>query len=1229
MSELLTITVGNVHCSDCEATIRRTLSRHVKITDSGETDGEKVSKGNENKPQYTLKIKDGVISVENTAHPASHELRSAVKSIVEGLRRDGFLVYSWNLDHDGEVAVSSENKLAATDDANAFESHISWYDLWRSYKRKQQIKHHFKNCATCQEQRRKDKESHSDSADSEHGTLVQSENQEFRAVFSISGMSCASCVLSVSESISTLLRDNGIEEKLEEPQFSVNLLQHSAVVLVPNKQIVNKIANAIEDAGFSAQLVELLPILRSVNQKVTAIIGGITCAACVNSVVSAVNELPFVLDSGVNAVTKVGQFVLEKSSDGSNKNLELLKNTVEDCGFDFELVKDEKINFTSGKQTSRTINIAVEGMFCNNCPSTIMSYLETFGVAVTISDPITLDQPFVAFSYVPNVEKQITVRMFIHDLNHLFPLENAAGFIVDDARDGPFKCHIVEKVSVDEHVRALSKKETMRIVRRLVIAVVLAIPSFVFGVVGMSLVPTSNHFRMWLDEPILAGNASRVTWILFFLSTPAYFFAADIFHVKAMKEIRSLWIHKSTFKKRFLKFGSMNLLMFLGTTIAYVASIVLLALSSRQSAMSMGAHTTYFDSVVFLTLFLLIGRLLESLSKSKTADAVSSLSSMKATTATVTDRVIDAKTEETLRFDNDLLVDVKLLDSGDYIRIGSGESPPVDCVVVEGTTEFDESALTGESHPVTHKPGQQIFSGTVNIGSTSIIAKILSVEGDSLIDQIVSTVRDGQMRKAPIQRLADQLTGYFVPVIVLMAILTWVVWLALAYSGVLPDSYLDIDIGGWTVWSLEFSIAVFVIACPCGIGLAAPTALFVGSGLAAKYGILARGGGAAFQDAATANLVCFDKTGTLTRGQMQVTDVAFVENSNVSAELELVSMQIVRDIELASNHPVATAIKEFVKVDYKQKDKISSSKVPLPDSISGKGLTGQIVLNEGDDSFWSLFASANAILGNEALLHDYEVRITSRQQDLLDKWKLERKSVVALAIKSPKAFGNEQYHLTALIACRDEIRAESEQVIKFLQSQNIECWMITGDNKLTAEAIGAQLGIGKDRIISEVLPNEKQEQVKLLRSKERIVAMVGDGINDAPALAAADVGIALCSGADIALSSSDFILLSKTHPLITLCTLFDLAAVVFRRVKFNFAWSLIYNAIGLPIAAGVIYPYKNLRLNPVWASAAMAASSVSVVTSSLLLRLYRPKVRARDLAKSVTEEKEDVKVERI
>lgn len=1215
---ILTSLVENIHCSGCESVVRLIADKYFTLHPQGPDD---LDTSQSSLYSYS----DGYVTV-SLHERAEDALKLPIKGFNHELMSAGYPVTSWTLKQDGRVISSSKTPRTVPNEDTKDEHNFLLQNLWSNYKKKMVMKHHVQNCTSCQLKRKH--EAASDDNSETLGSSVQDEPSEFRAVLSISGMSCASCSRSVESAIASVLLADSPEKAAHENLYSVDLIQQTAVVVVPHKQQINKIIDAINDAGFTAQLVEVLPIQSSINLKVTAIIGGITCAACVNSVTSAVKDLPFVLECGVNAVTRSGQFVLEEQSSDEKSNIDKLKATIEDCGFDFEFVSLEQINYSSSKRAPRTINIEVDGMFCTNCPDALMEYLGEFGSALVVEDPITLDHPFIKFTYIANLEKGLTVRRILKDINHLKVTgKRGKSFIIDYDTEGNFKCKIVEKVSIEDHIRSITRQESLAIIKRLVMTITIAIPTFVFGIVGMSLIKSTNGFRKWLEEPIWAGNTARVTWILFFLSTPIYFFAADVFHVKAIKEIRSLWFHKNSWKKRFFKFGSMSLLMSLGTTVAYFASIVLLILASREKRMpQMGLNTSYFDSVVFLTLFLLIGRYLESLSKAKTADALSDLSSFKTTSATIVDCISNDMNGETrISYVNDEVIGVELLDSGDCIKVSSGESPPVDCVIVQGLAQFDESALTGEAEPISHLVGQQIFAGTVNVGPEAVIARVLDIQGTSLIDRILSTVRDGQMRKAPIQRLADVLTGYFVPIIVMLAILTWVIWLSLAYSGRLPSSYLDIDVGGWAIWSLEFAIAVFVVACPCGIGLAAPTALFVGSGLAAKHGILARGGGAAFQDAAQIGLVCFDKTGTLTEGVMKLTDVAMI-TSDVADEhtIKTLTFQISRDLELASKHPIASAIKDYLLLP-SNKDFITNNKIPRVETIPGKGLKGQIVLDETSSHPWATLRPEEAILGNEALLHDFNVQLTKSQYELIKKCKEERKSIVLVAIKCFTLFQDSEFHLLAALACYDQVRSESKLVVEFLKKKGVDCWMITGDNKITAHSIGKQIGLDELKIISGVLPDEKKDHVlKLKQETNKVVAMVGDGINDAPALAAADVGVSLSSGADLAVTASEFIILSKSHPILTLCTLLDLSKVVFQRVKFNFGWSLIYNLIGVPIAAGVIYPYHNLRLSPVWASAAMALSSLSVITSSLLLRFYRPKLQVRNLQVRAEEETEPV-----
>ncbi|KAG7196067.1 uncharacterized protein KQ657_000078 [Scheffersomyces spartinae] len=1210
-----TILLSNIHCSECETKVKSILSSFYDLVSINDN---KVLAVDWNNGQMYVIFNDS--RVELLVNDRSFLFKT--KKIITALKRGGFIVESWEVTRNGIIETSSSFNPKLMKTKKALEG--GFYDIVKFFQNVQDEKdqkRHRESCPTCKtnfnskegDDEKKSKKNKKDrpvssllefDCASSTATLAEPENH-YEAIFAVQGMTCSACSNSIMDKLGQIFGSE-VKMKALAPKYSVNLIENTVMVMIENKQLINQITEGIEELGFDAQLIELLPVRTTIKTKVTAMIGGMTCAACSNSILAAVDELSFVYESAIDLVSKSGSFIIE---DGPN-HLNLLQTTVEDCGFEYELVSTENINFTLGEMKSRTVRITVEGMCCEECPELITDYLKSFGDAIVLEDEATLNNPIIKFTYIPGGE--ITVRSIIKDLNHL-TLSKEGGFVVDYAQKAKFNCHLTSEETIDERLKKMSRRELHNILIRLSIASVLAIPTFIFGIVGMALLPKSNGFRKWTEHPIWAGNTSRNNWILLFLSTPVYFFAADIFHKKAIMEMKAIWWNNSSWKRRLFKFGSMNLLMSLGTSVAYFSSIVLLCLSSQQKKSpegEMGSHTTYFDAVVFLTFFLLIGKVLESISKIKTAEAISTLSSLKKTTANMV-------TLKDGKYGDDEDINVKLLEIGDYVKISAGDSPPIDCVIVEGTSNFDESALTGESIPITRSPGHQIFTGTINTGGNVVIAKVLTLEGESLLDQIVKTVRDGQMKKAPIQRVADGITGYFVPIIVLLAVLTWIIWLILGLSNALPKSYLDIDTGGWSFWSLQFAIAVFVVACPCGIGLAAPTALFVGSGLACKHGILAKGGGASFQDGAKTNVVCFDKTGTLTYGETKITDYMLVMQKSLrrlEKVVTLMAIQLSRDLEVSSKHPLARAVKHFAEAKY---HKLAANKVPEVTTLPGLGLRGKIVVDmtEGK-TIWTECQPKEVILGNEKLMMEYNVEMTADVTNLLTQWKSEQKSVILLAVTCPKLFGDDMFHLIMCMACRDEVRKEAKDVIAYLtKNLNMECWMITGDNSLTAQAIGKELGIVN--IVSEVLPSEKEAQIKKIQAKDpkNVVAMIGDGINDAPALSLADVGISLSSGADLAVNSSDFILLNKTHPLISIVTLFDLCQVVFRRVKFNFGWALIYNVIGVPIAAGVIYPFHNSRLDPVWASVAMALSSLSVVTSSLLLKLYRSKLRPSDFVR--------------
>ena len=568
-------------------------------------------------------------------------------------------------------------------------------------------------------------------------------------------------------------------------------------------------------------------------------------------------------------------------------------------------------------------------------------------------------------------------------------------------------------------------------------------------------------------------------------------------------------------------------------------------------------------------------------------------------------------------------ISTDLLEVGDIVKVPNGSSPPGDGTILSGTSKFDESSLTGESHPVYKSIGDSVYVGTINLGSV-VMVKLEAIGGSSMLDKIVTIVRQGQTNRAPIERLADTLTGYFVPVIVLLAIFTWTIWLSLGLSGTLPDSYLDVNEGGWTIWSLQFSIAVFVIACPCGIGLAAPTACYVGAGLAAKFGILVQGGGEAFQEASLVDCVVFDKTGTLTDGgEPKVTDSEFFTEDRDQ------SIAIVNALENASTHTLALAMRSYCEQATITGVEIVTEEM---EETGGKGVYAEMMVND---------KRISAIIGNETWMEDHHAIYPSNATKFLDEWKSQAKSVVLLATqlhpaseKSPEA----PFTVVAQFAISDPIRKEAPLVIAQLHRQGIATWMITGDNPVTAAAVAAKVGIAPDHVIASVLPHQKAEKAQWLQrtggkrvsrhwwnrrgslssaqaehskeGKRAIVAMVGDGINDAPALAVSDLGIAVGSGSDVAIGSAKFILLSSN--LLTILTLFNLSATVFRRIKFNFFWAIVYNMVGVPIAAGVLYPV-GVRLDASWAALLMALSSVSVVLSSLHLKLYKPPKALRNV----------------
>lgn len=1039
--------------------------------------------------------------------------------------------------------------------------------------------------------------------------------QLYRATYAIGGMTCASCVNSIT---------NELNKKEWIANVSVNLITNSAAIDFSgdDESKAADLVEIIEDLGYDVKLDKVVPLdlpkpkgltpkLKAPKKarresspsdtwRATLSIGGMTCASCANGITKEMKKRDWVRDITVNLLTNSAtvDFV------GGKENAEKLPGEVEDLGFEATLNKETLVNLTmqdqdgddedmgpeeeqeQQRQKRREVEIRIDGMYCEHCPSRVSSSLVAgFPRAQldVLSQP-THKRPIVKVTYVPSAPS-FTIRHILRAI---------------EASDPAFKASIYHPPSLEEQSKAIQRQHQAQIRWRVIFSFLVAIPTFIIGIVYMTLVPSGNSAREYLMKPWTSG-ISRAQIALFVLATPVYFFAADIFHRRAYKEIRTLWRRNSRVPllQRFYRFGSMNTLMSLGTTIAYVSSVCQMIAAGAQKPHMVEDSNFYFDSVVFLTMFLLVGRLIESYSKSRTGDAVEMLGKLRPTTAVL---VYGYGTPEK---ESDEVVQADQLDYGDVVRIPHGASPPADGVVVRGEGNMDESSLTGESKPVKKVVGDEVYTGTVN-KDAPLLVRVTGVAGKSMLDEVVKAVREGQTRRAPIEQVADVLTAYFVPVVIATAVATWIIWLAVGYSGHVSDDFLGDTKGGWIVFALQFAISVFVVACPCGLALAAPTAIFVGGGIAANHGILAKGGGEAFEKASRVDCVVFDKTGTLTvGGEPKITDSeVFYGSDDEEGGIVLAALKAVEE---NSSHPIAKAIVAFCAAK-------TSAKVQVEElqEIAGKGMKAKCLGVDSQESF-------DLIVGNEALMEDFAVSISNETVQTLHQWKGEAKSVALVATRRHQGTDPNGWLLAVALAISDPVRPEAPLIVKALQSRGTRVWMLSGDNPVTAAAVAHQLGIPADQVIAGVLPTGKADKIRYLQGTEKarinknsesstrraMVAMVGDGINDSPALATADIGIAIGSGADIAISSADFVLINSD--LRGVVTLLDLSATVFRRIKFNFGWAVVYNCIAVPVAAGAFYPIvtssgDHVKLDPVWASLAMALSSISVVLSSLALR---------------------------
>jgi len=625
----------------------------------------------------------------------------------------------------------------------------------------------------------------------------------------------------------------------------------------------------------------------------------------------------------------------------------------------------------------------------------------------------------------------------------------------------------------------------------------------------------------------------------------------------------NIWI--SGFKNLLRLSPNMDTLVFIGTAVAYFYSLIISVLMFLETKVE--AHL-YYESAALILVFISLGKYLEVMTKGKTSEAIKKLIGLQPKEATI----IKIKNEK-LKIKNynekfkineweEVKIPISELEVDDIVIVKPGEKIPVDGIVIDGYSGVDEKAITGESIPVEKKKGDEVIGATIN--KTGVLKfKATRVGKDTMLAQIIKIVEEAMGSKAPIQLLADKVSFYFVPSVIGIAIFAFAIW-------ILSGQPLAL--------ALMVFVAVLIIACPCALGLATPTAVMMGTGLAAKNGILIKSG-KALEIARDVNIVIFDKTGTLTKGEPSVTDVVKIKN-DVSENWVL---QVAASVEKNSEHPLAQAI-----VNKAKEGKVNFSEVKNFQAIPGYGVTADLEnLPAGRQGKKILFGTRKLMTNNQINPNIIEEKMTVLED--------QGKTAMILAVEKD---------IIGIIAVADTLKNYSKEAVEMLHKMGKKVAIITGDNKRVGQAIAQQVGI--DRVLAEVLPQEKSAEIKKLQSEGNIVAMVGDGINDAPALAQADLGIALGSGTDVAMETGEIVLIKDD--LIDVVIAIDLSKYTLNKIKQNLFWAFFYNIVGIPVAAGILYPFTGWLLNPAIAAAAMAFSSVSVVSNALLMKRYKPKL---------------------
>lgn len=1002
----------------------------------------------------------------------------------------------------------------------------------------------------------------------------------------VEGMTCGSCTSAV---------EGGLKDMPGVRSVSVSLLSERVVVEHDQPAITpEQIAAAIEDRGFGATVLDTLSPDSDLSPEngnhhryqlrtTTVAIGGMTCGACTSSVQDAFKDVEGLVQFNISLLAERAIVVHAAELLPTEK----IASVIEDAGFDASIVSSEAQ--TPASKTVDQISMSLHG------PRDASS-------AMALEDSL-VQRPGV-------VSASVNMATFRISLSYDTTMIGVRS-IVEAIEASGYNALLTESEDTNAQLESLSKtKEVQEWKSAFLFSISFAIPVFVINMFLPMYLPALDFGNFALIPGLYLGDVACLL-----LTIPVQFGIGKRFYITSYRSLK----HRSP---------TMDVLVVMGTSAAFFYSVftmvvaVLLTPHHRPS--------TVFDTSTMLITFISLGRWLENRAKGQTSAALSRLMSLAPSMTTIYDDPIAAekqaeewatsKTNEKSTVPHDgessgpalKFIPTELIEVGDVILLRPGDKVPADGLVIRGESYVDESMITGEALPVHKKKGSLASAGTVN-GTGSVDIKVVRAGKDTQLSQIVKLVQDAQTSRAPIQRMADVVAGYFVPSIITLGLVTFFGWMVVSH--LLPDPpkiFVAEGGGGKVMVCLKLCISVIVFACPCALGLSTPTAVMVGTGVGAQHGILVKGG-AVLEGATKINHVVFDKTGTLTTGKMTVTEAHLEGDWQLTDAQRRLWWLIVGLAEMGSEHPIGKAVLSAARGESGNPDHDGlPGSVGEFDSCTGKGISATVEPMSATTTTTTTTSGRTqyrVLLGNVSFLRSRAVSVPevadAESPTAVDRTSTSSKPNTVAGITQIYVAIDGEY--AGVISLRDSIKTTAVAAVAALHRMGLSTSLITGDTYSTAISIATAVGIPADSVHASVSPSDKQSLISTFQASGDRVAMVGDGINDSPALATASIGIALASGTDVAMEAADIVLM-RPDDLLSVPASLSLSRSVFGRIKMNLLWACMYNVIGLPFAMGLFLPFGGFMLPPMAAGAAMAASSISVVVSSLLLKFWaRPR----------------------